>query len=566
MKEKAGKITYETLREYGVTHLFGLEDPVPLYQALDKKVIQPITIRNEKHGAIMAHGYAKATNKPGVCTAIYGPGAINLMTGLAEALKSSTPVIALIQDTASTSRWKNASMEIDHEPLLRSVVKWVVRVDNPNRFAEMTRKAFRLATSGRPGPVALVCPGDIMGADAEEEVYAEPGCGHYPSMRVRASREAIEAAAEVMATAKKPVIIAGGGSILSQAWDQVVELAEMYQIPVATTIMGKGTIPDAHPLSLGVMGNFTGGTYGRGKIANQIVSEADVAFIMGSRTDQYPYFNWTLPKKGTKVIHLDMDPEEIGRNFESHVALVGDVRETLMDFIEHCRGNQIKITSQIKKDQIDRLKEEWLKLNEPLLNSEAIPIRPERLIKEISEYVTEDTIVTTDASYVGSWAASHIDNVTKGCNFIIPRAMAGLGWGLPAAMGAKVGRPEKTVFCFTGDGAFGYVMNELETAARYNIGVITVVFNNNCWGFQKHYEEMAFGKSVECELLDVDYSSVARALKCNGERLKDPKEIKGALERAVSANGPYVIDVMMDPDVIAPLAMFDGFDPAKKKA
>lgn len=559
----AGKLIYETLRSYGVTHLFGLDDPIPLFEALDKKVIKPISIRDEKHGAIMAHGYAKATNKPGICASIYGPGASNLMTGLAEALKSSTPIIAFISDIASTNHGRNASMEIDMEPFLKPVVKWVERLDSPNRATELTRKAFRIATSGRPGPVALLCPGDLMKAEGEGEVYAEPGCGRYPSRRLRSSKESIEDAVELLSKAKRPVIIAGGGCIISQAWDQILELAEMFRIPVATTLMGKGTIPDSHPLSVGVMGSYTGGKYGRGKIANQIVSEADVAFIIGSRTDQIPYFNWTLPKKGTKIIHLDIDPEEIGRNFETQVAMVGDIQATMIDFLEYCRKNNIKMGLQNIEGQINKLKKDWVKLNEPLSNSENIPIRPERFLKELSAYIDTNTIITTDASYVSGWATSHIDNMSKGCNFIIPRAMAGLGWGLPAAMGAKIGRPEKTVICFTGDGAFGYVMAELETAARYNINVVTIVFDNKMWGFQKHAELMNYGKSVETDLLDVDYSEVARALKCQGERIQDSKEITGAIERALNANVPYVIDLVIDSNAIAPLVEFDNFDPGK---
>ena len=563
MKDNAGKITYETLKQYGVTHLFGLDDPAPLYQALDPEVIRSINIRDENHGAIMAHGYAKATNKPGICAAIRGPGTTNLMTGLAESYKSSTPVIAFVQDIASGMRGKNASMEIDNTQILRPVVKWVESVDNPNRFAEMTRKAFRIATSGRPGPVALVCPSDSMSAIGEEKVYAEPGCDVYPSLRVRARRESLAAAAALLSEAQRPVIIAGGGCILSQAWDQVVELAEAYQIPVVTTIMGKGTIPDAHPLSGGVMGSYTGGIYGRGTIANRIVAEADVAFIMGSRTDQYPYCDWTLPNEGTRIIHLDIDPEEIGRNFRTHVAMLGDVRDTLADFISYCRTNEIKIESKVTVEQIAQQQTEWRKLNRSLSQSDATPMRPERLLSEMSAYITPETLVVTDASYVSAWAASHMDNMSKGCNFIIPRAMAGLGWGLPAAIGAKLGRPEKTVFCLSGDGAFGYVMNELETAARYNVAVISVIFNNNCWGFQKHYEQTAFGKAMVSDLLDVDYAEVARALKCRGERVSGANEFKGALARAVQAKGPYVIDARVDPHAIAPLSMFDGFDPAK---
>lgn len=561
MKGTAGKLMYETLRNYGVTHLFGLDEPVHVTQELDRDVIKPITVRDEKHGAIMAHGYSKVTHKPGVCTALQGPGATNLISGLAESLKSSTPVIALVTDVVTTSRGKNASQEIDHISLLRPVVKWIERIDNPNRIAEMTRKAFKMATSGRPGPVALVTPSDIMGAEAEAEVYAEPKCDRYPSWRVCPGRDTIEAAVHLMAEAKNPVIIAGGGCILSRAWDQVVELAELYNIPVATTMFGKGTIPDLHPLSIGVMGSYTGGKNGQGIIANQIVSEADVAFIIGSKTDEVPYFDWTLPKQGTRVIHLDIDPEEIGRNFETHVALNGDAQATLTEFIAYCKDKNVKMEVRTDKARIKKMKEELLERQRPLRASEQVPIRPEYICNVLSEYIDKDTVIAMDASFVCEWVMSYINNMSKGCNFLMPRAMAGIGWDLPAAMGAKIGRPEKTVISLTGDGAFGYVMNELETASRYNINVIEIVFNNSALGFQKYYEELLFGKSVECEFQDIDYSEVARALKCQGERVKSPQELKQAMERAFNANAPYVLDVVVDPKAIPPISWFDDFDP-----
>lgn len=560
MKNTAGHFLYETLKAYGVTHLFGMDEPVHLYDAIDKSIIKLITIRDEKHGAIMAHGYAKSTHKPGICTSIRGPGATNLISGLAEAFKSSTPVIAIISETPSRHRGKNASQEIDQTSLLKSVVKWVEVLDDPNRVCEMTRKVFRIATSGRPGPVALLCPQDVLSTLIDIDVYTEPGHDKYPSSRTCADKKSIQAAAELLLQAKRPVIIGGGGCIISQASVEVIELAEMLHLPVATTIMGKGLIPDSHPLSIGVMGSYTGGKYGRGAIANRIVSMADMAFIMGSRTDQIPYSDWSLPKKETQIIHLDIDPEEIGRNFKTRLAMVGDVKETLRELLTYCAQTKVKPGNEWQVDEIEIQKKAWRSLNEPLFNSIDVPIRPERVLKELSSHLDEKSIIVTDASYVSSWAASHIDNLIGGDNFIFPRAMAGLGWGLPAAMGACLGQPGKTVFCLTGDGAFGYVMNELETAARYNIKVITLVFNNGVLGFQKHYEELIFGKSTECQLLDINYAQVAVALGCKGERVNSPEEINNALERALAAETSYVLDIVIDPNAIAPLTMFDNFD------
>jgi acetolactate synthase-1/2/3 large subunit len=392
-----------------------------------------------------------------------------------------------------------------------------------------------------------------MGREADAEVYADPGFDRFPATRVRPSREAIEAAARLLAAARRPVLIAGGGVIISRAWDQVLELAERYDIPVATTMTGRGTIADAHPLSVGVLGSSTGGRYGRGRVANRILAEADLAFILGSRTGQICYSDWTLPKPTAKVVHLDIDPLEPGRNFRTHVTLVGDVRETLVDLLDHCRTHDVRVEVETTPGDLETLRAEWRRVTEPLATSSQIPIHPERLLREISDLVDTGTVLVTDASYVTGWAMSQIESVGRGAAILSPRGTGGLGWGLPAALGAKLADPGKTVICLTGDGGFGYVLGELETAARYRIKVVVVVFNNGTLAFQKHYEEKLFGKAVECDLLDVDYAEVGRALYCGGERVTAPEAIRPALRRALAAPGPYVLDVVIDPTARAPI-------------
>jgi acetolactate synthase I/II/III large subunit len=558
MKGTAGALIAATLRAYQVTHVFGMADPVHVFHALDRGAIQPVTVRDEKHGAIMAHGYAKATGRPGVCTATTGPGATNLVTGLFEALKSSVPVIALVQETPAHLVGKHAASEVDQAAALAPVTKWIGRIVNAAKAAEVTRAAFRVATSGRPGPAVVLCPADVMGQMAEVPVYAEPGCDRFPSSRSRASRESIAAAATLLAAARRPVIVAGGGCILSQAWQEVVELAEVYGIPVATTMTGRGVIADAHPLSVGVLGSSTGGRHGLGRIANHVLAEADLAFIIGSRTGQIVTSDWTLPRPGTTVIHLDVDPLETGRNIRTTVAMIGDARETLVDLLEHCREQKIRPEVETTAAHLASLKAELAGLTEPLTSSAAVPIQPERLLREISRVVDARTLIAADASYITGWALSHVENVGQGCTFISPRGTGGLGWGLPAAIGAKLADPTRTVMCLTGDGGFGYVINELETAARYRAKVLTVVFNNGTLAFQKHYEEKLFGEAIECDLLDVDYSEVARALKCGGERVTEPDRIGPALQRGLAAAGPYVIDVVIDPRAKAPIVSLES--------
>jgi acetolactate synthase-1/2/3 large subunit len=558
VKGSAGALIAATLHAHQVTHVFGMADPVHVFHALDRRAIQPVTVRDEKHGAIMAHGYAKATGRPGVCAATTGPGATNLVTGLFEALKSSVPVIAIVQETPRRLVGKHAASEIDQAAALAPVSKWIGRIVTADSAAEVMRAAFRIATSGRPGPAVVLCPADVMGQTAEADVYAEPGCERFPSFRSRASRESITAGAALLAAARRPVIVAGGGAILSQAWKQVVELAEAYGIPVATTMTGRGVIADAHPLSVGVLGSSTGGRHGLGRVANRVLREADLAFIVGSRTGQIVTSDWTLPRPGTRVIHLDVDPLETGRNIRTDVAMIGDARETLIDFIEHCREQKVRPEVETTAAYLESLEAERRQITEPLATSSAVPIQPERLLREISRIVDARSLIAADASYITGWALSHVENVAQGCTFISPRGTGGLGWGLPAAIGAKLADPGRTVICLTGDGGFGYVMNELETAARYRAKVITVVFNNGTLAFQKHYEEKLFGSAIECDLLDVDYSEVARALKCGGERVADPGAIGPALQRALAADGPYVVDVVIDPRARAPIVSLES--------
>ncbi|MGO4738369.1 thiamine pyrophosphate-binding protein [Bosea sp. 2KB_26] len=557
MRGTGGALLYETLKSYGVTCLFGMEDPIHVFHAVDRAFTRIVTVRDEKHAAIMAHGYAQVTGRPGVCAATFGPGATNLITGLLEAQRSSVPVIALVQDHPLRLKNKNASSALDHAVALAPYVKDVTRIDAPEQAADAVRKAFRIATSGRPGPVVLLCPGDVLAAEAEAQTWADQAYTHFPANRVRASRESIEKAAELLATAQRPLLIAGGGSIISGAEEEIRMLAELFDIPVATTMTGRGAIADAHPLAVGPLGSTTGGRYGRGQISNALFAEADVVFVLGSRTGQICYSDWSLPKPETKLIHLDIDPAEIGRNFATDIAMVGDVRDTLRDLMAHCADRGLARTNPKTRARIDQLTANWRAEFRPVAESTQTPIRPERLLAEISAQVDEKTLIVTDASYITGWAMSHIDVPGSGRFILSPRGTGGIGWSLPAAIGAKMADPSLKVVCVTGDGAFGYVINELETAARYGVDLLVVVFNNGTLGFQRHWEQKVMGRYLECDFLDIDYSEVGRALKCRGERVTDPEAIAATLTAGLAADGPFVIDVVIDPNATAPIVGFE---------
>ncbi len=556
---KTGKVAAlmaDLLADYGVEYLYGMEDPVQLYHHLDRSRIRPITIRDEKHGAIMAHGYARVSGRPGVCASTFGPGATNLITGLLEAQKSSVPVIAFIQEIPASQRDRHASSEIDHIAALTPFTKKVYRVDIPERCCEVIRRAFRMATSGRPGPVAVLCPADVMTMETEVETYCEPEFAVYPALRPRPAREEIDAAVKLLAEAKRPVIIAGGGSILSGASDEVVELAERLGAPVATTMNGRGTIPDSHGLSIGALGSSTGGTLGRGRIANEAVANADVVLICGSRTGQICYLNWEQPGPGTKVIHIDIDPEEPGRNLRTDITLMGDVRETLRDLIDHAETSRPGEADKVAKSFVSK-KEQWRSEFNAVAFANRTPTPPERILAEISGRMDDKTILVNDASYISGWTFSHVDNVARGAHILSPRGTGGIGWSLPAALGAKCASPDSKIICMTGDGAFGYVMGELETASRAELPVVVVVFNNATLGFQRHFENKLFGKYGECDLSDIDHSALAKALNCDGERVVNAEDFAAALERGLASENVYVIDAVIDEHAMAPIIGLD---------
>lgn len=557
MRGTGGALLYATLKSYGVTCLFGMEDPIHVFHAVDRAFTRIVTVRDEKHAAIMAHGYAQVTGRPGVCAATFGPGATNLITGLLEAQRSSVPVIALVQDHALRLKNKHASSALDHAGALGPYVKEVIRIDLPEQVGDAVRKAFRIATTGRPGPVVLLCPGDVMAAETEAAVHAEAAYTHFPANRVRASREAIAQAAELLTGARRPLLIAGGGTIISGAEDEVRLLAELFDMPVATTMTGRGAIADAHPLAAGPLGSTTGGRYGRGSIPNTLFAEADLVFVLGSRTGQICYSDWSLPKPGTKLIHLDIDPVEIGRNFPTDVPMVGDVRDTLRDLLAHCAEHGLARTDRVARARVAELAKSWREEFDVVGKSSQVPIRPERLLADISDSSDDSTLIVTDASYVTGWAMSHVDVPRAGRFILSPRGTGGIGWSLPAAIGAKMADPARDVVCVTGDGAFGYVFNELETAARYGVEVTVVVFNNGTLGFQRHWEQKVMGRYLECDFLDIDFAELGHVLKCGGERITDSAQIAAGLKRARGAGKPYVLDVRIDPDATAPIVGFE---------
>lgn len=560
MQATAGRLVYETLRAHGVAHIFGMEDPIHLFHAVDPAATRIVTIHDERHAAMMAHGLAQATGRPGVCAATYGPGAANLAGGLVEAARASVPVIALSQDHPLRSRGRHANSELDHAAVFAPVAKAVLRIDYPDQAGDRVRAAFRIACSGRPGPVVILCPTDVMAAEGEADVTADPRYCAFPALRPVAGAAEVEAALDLLCAAARPLIVAGGGAMISGALAEVRALAEALDCPVATTLTGRGIIADDHPLALGAIGGQTGGQLGRGRAANLIAGEADTVLLLGTKTGQLAYSDWKLFAPGVRLIHLDIDPLEPGRNFASDCVLPGDVRDTLRLMLDRLAVRPARPPAA-DRGRLSALRAEWAERNQPYVTSAAVPIRPERLIAEVNAALPAGALAVCDGSYASGWTLSHVDIRQPGRSILSPRGTGSIGWAFAAALGARLGAPERPVLCVIGDGGFYYQIGEIETAVRHGIGVVTVVLNNGTLGFQRHYEQLAFGSYRDCDFAPTDFAAIARAMGATGERVTEPAALAEALARAFAGTGPTVLDVVIDPAVAAPVPGFEfGMD------
>ncbi|PKB78837.1 MAG: acetolactate synthase [SAR202 cluster bacterium Io17-Chloro-G9] len=539
----------ETMKEYGVTHAFYM--PMVVTRALvemEQVGIRRIMPHGEKAAAYMADGYARVARRPAVCMC-QNVGAANLAAGLQDAYLGGSPVVAITGRRTPMEQYRHSYQEIDHVQPFAAVTKYNVMVDSLEQLPLLLRQAFREATSGAPGPVHLDLQGStgnvIVDAEADLEMVVEAPFTHVPPFRGEPETEMVRDAARVLSGARRPVIVAGGGVVSSGAQKEVVELAEMLAIPVATSLNAKGTIPDDHPLAVGVCG-----TYSR-RCANQVVSEADLVFFIGSHTGSQVTTEWQIPAAGTPVIQLDIDPAELGRSYPIQVGLQGDARASLRKLIENLeplgpRTDWVHRAQQLVKDWRDEVAHH--------VNSDASPIRPERLCKEIADFLPSDGVLVVDTGHSGIWTGTMVDLKTQEQSFL--RCAGSLGWAFPAALGAKCAVPDRPVVCFTGDGGFWYHLTELETAARYGINTVTVINNNHSLNQEKHGNERFYqgvdGNSDELWVFpDTDFAKVAQDMGCFGIRVDQPNQIQNAIAEAIASGKPAVVDVVSDIDGIA---------------
>ena len=539
----------EAMQAYGMTHVFLVPTILtPALAEMEDMNIVRITTHSEKAAVYMADGYARVAHRPGICMA-QTIGASNLAAALRDPFLGCSPVIAITGGRFPETKYRHVYQEIEDYSLFQPVSKFNAQIDLVERLPDLLRQAFRAATTGCPAPVHLEIAGNfgqaIEGQGDLEPIF-EKQFSQYPAIRPSPEMDDVRKVAELLSVSQKPVIIAGGGVVLSQAQPEVRRLAEMLSIPVGTSLNAKGTIPENHILSIGVVGSYSRAC------ANRLVAEADLVFFIGSRTGGQVTNGWRIPRRGTPVIQLDIEPSELGRNYPNLHSLWGDAKVTLEELI-----GVLKYRPPNRRwlQRVEQIVAEWKSDVASFRDSQAVPLRPERICKEIEAVLPSNAILVSDTGHSGIWSGTHIELNHPTQTYI--RAAGSLGWGLPASVGAKCAAPDRPVVCFTGDGGFYYHMAELETALRYGIHLVIVVNNNRSLNQETEIFSSAYGGEQHYGLemwqfQDLNIAKMAEALGCLGFRIEQPEEIGPVLGQALKADRPVVLDIVSDLNVLAP--------------
>src|SRR5437867_1175089 len=546
----------DMLQGYGVTHVFMV--PAVLRRTLAemerRTSIKRIHTHGEKAAAYMADGFARACGRPGICMAQV-VGALNLAAGLRDAYLAHSPVIAFTGGRDPKTKFRKVHQETDDGRAFEPVTKFEATIDGVARFPDMVRQAFRVAVSGTPGPVHLQFRGNEGQIDAEEaemEPLVEERFARVPPFRPEPDMKSVLAALRMLQDAERPVIVAGGGVRVSSAGRELIALAEMLSIPVATSLNGKDSIPGAHPLSVGVSG-----TYSR-ESANKVIGQADLVCFIGTETGGMTTNFWTVPKIGVAAIQIDIEPECLGRNYPLKAAVLGDAKIVLARMLEHADGKTAaKRKAWLEKSRL--ICKEWYSKYQPMLQSDAVPIRPERICGELTKNLPDDAIVVVDTGHAGMWMGGFYDLRAPTQSYI--RSAGHLGWAFPAGLGAKCACPDRPVITFTGDAGLWYHIAEIETAVRWRINAVTVV-NNNASGNQskRGFDRAYGGKQTEqarelWTFRPMDFARIAEDMGALGLRVEKAGDFSPALARALDAKRPAVIDVVSDIEALAPLAV-----------
>lgn len=542
-----GEALVRMLEAHGVTHMFGLcgDTTLPFYDALatlDHDITHLLT-RDERHAGYMADGYARVTGKPGVCEGPSGGGATYILPGVVEANESSIPILAITSDIATTSRGRYALTELDQTALFRPLSKWNTSLDDAGRLPAMVRSAFRAMTTGRPGAAHLALPFDTQKAPVDQsEIWADERHQHFPAEPSAPDADAIREAAELLANAKSAVAICGGGPVIADAFAELKQLAELLDIPVATTVSGQGAISETNEHALGVTGS-NGGT----PATRAVVDGADVVLFIGCRAGSVTTERWSSPAANATIIHIDSDPQVIGANYSTAVAICADAKLALSAL----NGELQKKSDLSSQNGKKRANEAWtdkLLSFEQLAASNEAPIRPERVIATLSRHLHDDAVIVADPGTPCPYFSAHYRWREAGRNFITNRAHGALGYALAASMGAHTGRPNVKTVAVMGDGSFGFCCGEFETMTRYNMPIMSIVFSNATYGWIKAGQNAGFGKRFyNVDFNRTDHAAVASAFGVKSWRIEDPGDLDRIIREAIAHDGPTLLDIISQP-------------------
>jgi acetolactate synthase-1/2/3 large subunit len=552
-KMDVGEQLVDRLIGYGVRRVFGCPggQTLPLYHGLVQRPteIEHVLVRDERGGIFAADAYARLSGTVGVCDATVGPGATNLVSGLAEALSSSVPVLAIVSDIPR--RWEHrrrlgsASQGIEQRKYLEQVVKWYGRVETPENLPDVLDNCLRIATGGRPGPVILEIPDDVFASLAVPATYsAELKLNRYPRLRSAPDPDALAEAVKRLASSKKPIILGGGGALRADAGLAVTRLATILACPVATTVTGKGLISEESDYSVGVSGTF--GV----PMANLAMGETDCLILVGCKGGQGATLGWTLPDLDIPTIHIDIDTDEIGRSFKQTIGIWADAKLGVNGLCDALEASKAKGNKGWDLGELARRRDEWWN-SPPTLKAprEDGVCKPQEVVRAMRAGMADNALLVTDASLSSGWGGAHWKMNQPGILYLAPRGLAGLGWGLPAAIGASLSERDsgkkRRVVCLAGDGGWAYSMSEIETAVRWKLPIVSVLLNNSALGWLDHTGAARYNERVCETFTDVSFAAAAKALGAETSAVNSISEFTAVFEQAMNYEGdlPWVIEV-----------------------
>ena len=540
------------LEANGVEYIFGLcgDTSLPFYDALctlDHK-IKHILTRDERHASYMAEAYARVTGKIGICEGPSGGGATYIIPGVIEANESSVGLIAITSDVARSSVGKYPLTELRQDELFKPLTKWNAILENAKNLPSLIRKAFRVSSTGRPGATHLCFPIDVQKSEIDpSDIWSQKDFSTFPAWPTRSNKEKIKDFVKIIEQSSKPLIICGGAILFSKAEKIFKEIVEKYNIAVASTISGKGSLEDDHQNYLGVVGSN-----GAVLETRKVVQNADLVIFIGCRAGSVTTEKWQYPNRNQKIIHIDNDPEVISANYKTELSIVSDAKLFLEDLQEIGLQKVFNGTEDIKKSKESKWKNFY-----NLAKSSSLPIKPERIVSDLNSVLPDDCYIVADAGTPCPYFSAFFKLKKSGKYFLTNRAHGALGYALPAAIGVQIGRPNNRVVSVMGDGSFGLAVGELETAVRLKLPIIFIVLSNSVYGWIKAGQKTSFEERYySVDFTRTNHAEVAKAYGLDSFRVEKPEDIQKTVEKALSLNKPCLVDIISEPlqDAKAPVS------------